>query len=182
MSLIERLEGRRLMSVSISTSPDGSVLTVSNAANVSVTEFDVIESGGGSARQVSVTDNSNPASPGAVLTGNFQTLVIIGTNGNDQILVNTFDLNAVIDGGNGNDFITAFIGSTQTTAGTANVMIAGDNGSDFITVDGSTTSPYTVQEQGTFFVSGGNGDDTIQILDPINVVVIPSRGNDTVVA
>jgi Ca2+-binding RTX toxin-like protein len=177
MSLIERLEGRRLMSVSISTSPDGSVLTVSNAANVSVIEFDV-----GSARQVSVTDNSNPAGPGVTLCGNFQTLVIIGTNGDDQILLNTFDLNTVIDGGNGNDFITAFIGSTQTTAGTANVMVSGDNGSDFITVDGSTNSLFTVQEQGTFFVNGGNGDDTIQILEPINVVVIPSRGNDAVVA
>jgi Ca2+-binding RTX toxin-like protein len=177
MSLIERLEGRRLMSVSISTSPDGSVLMVRNAANVSVTEFDV-----GSARQVSVVDNSNPAGPtGVTLTGNFQTLVIIGTNGNDQILLNTFDLNAIIDGGNGSDFITAFIGSTATAPGTAKVLIAGGNGDDFITVDGSTNSPFTVQEQGTFYVDGGNGDDVIQILDPINVVVIPSRGTDTVI-
>lgn len=166
------------MSASISTSPDGSVLTISNAANVSVTEFDV-----GSARQVSVTDNSNPAGPtGVTLNGNFQSLVIIGTTGNDQIQLNTFDLDTAIDGGNGNDFITAFIGSTQTAAGTAKVTIAGDNGSDFITVDGSTNSPFTVAEQGTFIVNGGNGDDTIQILDPISVVVVPSRGTDAVVA
>lgn len=177
MSLIERLEGRRLMSVSISTSPDGSVITVRNAANVSVTEFDVTQPDGTSAKQVSVSDNSSPASPGGVLTGNFQTLVIIGTNGDDQILLNTLDLNTVIDGGNGNDSITANILSTQTTPGTANVFISGGNGGDLITLDGQTN----VQEQGTFYVDGGNGDDFIQILDPINVVVVPSRGNDTVV-
>lgn len=177
MSLFERLEGRRLMSANISTSPDGSVVLITNAANVSVVEFDV-----GTARQVAITDNSNPIAPtSAILTGNFQSLLIIGTNGNDQIQLNTFDLNTMIYGGNGNDFITAFIGSTQTTPGTATVVILGGNGDDFITVDGSTNSQYTVQEQGTFYVDGGNGDELIQILDPIHVVVIPSRGNDTVV-
>ena len=176
MSLIERLEGRRLMSVSISTSPDGSVLTVSNAANVSVTEFDV-----GTLKQVSILDNSDPANPSsAVVFGNFQSLHIIGTNGDDQILLNTFDLNSVIDGGNGNDDITAFIGSTSTTAGTATVMISGDNGADSITVDGSINSPFTVQEQGIFIVNGGNGDDSITIADGVKTVVVPSRGSDSV--
>ena len=178
MSLIERLEGRRLLSANISTSPDGSVLLITNAANVSVSELDV-----GTSKQVTVIDNSNPSiSPPPQFCGSFKALVIIGTNGNDQIQLNTFDLNTVIDAGNGNDFITAFIGSTQTAPGTAKVLIAGGNGDDFITVDGSTNSPFTVQEQGTFYVDGGNGDDVIQILDPINVVVIPSRGTDTVVA
>jgi len=174
--LIERLESRRLMSATISTSADGSIL-ITNAANVSVTEFDV-----GNTMRVGITDNTLPdGSNSAVLFGNFSSVMIVGTTGNDQIMLNTFDLNAVIDGGNGDDFIQAFIGSTQTQAGTAQVAISAGNGGDFISVDGSIPSPSTVQEQGTFFVDGGNGQDTIQIIDPIQVVVLPSRGGDVVV-
>ena len=158
------------MSVSISTSPDGSVLTVSNAANVSVQEFV-----GGALKQIGITDNSDPAGPvGAIVSGSFQQMVILGTNGNDVIKLNTFDLHTVINGGNGDDFIQAFIGNQGTVAGTATVAIAGDNGSDFITVDGS------VQEQGLFIIDGGNGDDAIQIADGVRFDLVSSRGSDSV--
>ena len=153
MSLIERLEGRRLMSVSIAT--DGTTLVVSNAHDVRITARPTTLPDGSAGEQVVVLDSAfNFLGASA---GQFTKLVVTGTNENDTILVDSQDLNTEIDGGNGRDFLTA------VDFGTATMDVHGGNGKDSLVADSAAAG-------GTINLFGDNGTDSFQVINTVGTV------------
>jgi hypothetical protein len=89
-----------------------------------------------------------------------QQLVVNALAGDDRVTIRTRDaIDAIVDGGDGNDVIVGGNGNDQLTGGAGDDQIRGGAGDDAI--DGGDGNDRLAGEPGTDTVLGGTGDDTL---------------------
>jgi Ca2+-binding RTX toxin-like protein len=166
--MIEQLEGRRLLAFTATLS-NGS-LNIRGAGDSN--DLQVVENQG----QVTIIDNSTNSSPSALFNG-VTGIQLWGNTGNDKLLYRGNSIGANIRSNSGADEITV------RDEGTGSSDVDGEADNDNIIV---------VIGHGTH-VSGGSGDDTIQVStgainnnpDMLNfanaeTIVLAGSGNDTI--
>ena len=145
--LIERIEGRQLLSAShpfvpgqfgpVKVVQNGSVLTVNNAHDVQIRE--PVDG------TIVVADQSSPTTVFTTYT-NVSSLVVNGTKGGDIIFVTVYTVNTTVNGLHGGDEIGV------TNSNRANIVVNAGPGDD--TLAGQNEGP------GTIVINGGSGRDT----------------------
>jgi Ca2+-binding RTX toxin-like protein len=132
--MIEELEGRRMLSASIS----GGILRVAGTKHADVIE--VSRSGS----SIDVTINGvNKVFNASGVTG-----VIVKAGGGNDLVRNRTSLPALLLGGAGNDTLVGGSGSDTISGGTGNDVLSGGRGNDLLNGD-----------EGTDTITGGRGTD-----------------------
>jgi len=157
--LVESLENRRLMSVSVHQLPNGGLLVKGTEGNDHVG----IDQTGST---VTVNDLDTTVGQPTVATG-VRYLVVDFGNGDDAVFFSGSDSNAAILTGNGSDHVEV------TALGTENVVIDTGNRDDSMSISAFGDSNVVA--------FAGNGDDTadILVLDNAHVVYDAGPGNDS---
>lgn len=153
---VENLEGKALMASGVTVGLAGGVLAIvgsSNADSVRVSNPDA------STVRVEVAGDASPLDFSATKV---RQLFVLG-NGGDDSLVNLTNVNAIIDGGSGNDYIHS--GTTLGTGG--NDALSGGDGDDTVFDSGGTNillggnGADNIWGFGSDVISAGAGDDTV---------------------
>jgi len=151
---IEQLEGRRLLSTSVS----GGTLTVTgtdSADNIVITQ---------QKKSLLVREGSHVSR--FTKSDNIRRILVSALGGNDRIKI-TVKLAATVDGGDGNDLIQGGAGNDQLTGGNGNDRILGNGGNDSISGDAGRDNLF-----------GGAGDDMIDAYDTQADQLTGGGGND----
>jgi len=185
MHCSEQLEARRLMA--FTTSIAGGVLTVTSgntAVNLSLAA-DL-----GSLR---ITD-SNDASTSVILLTQFNTVSVVGGNGNDRIVPAIDGLAFTVNGGAGNDTLVASSGTNDIRGGTGTDTVDFSSGSAALIITLDDTANDTAFGAASKNVRsdienviGGGGNDSITGTQTANVLqggggkdtLVGAQGNDT---
>jgi len=181
---IENLEGRRLMSSTVTASLGGDG-TVHVSGTADGDQISVDELTGAGVVQVTAID---PVTQNTETIGSFAidsvTRVQIDAKGlDDSVSFSGFTIGADIYGGDGNDVITV------NDAGTASSFVDGGNGADHINVNvgnntvvhGRNGDDVITVASGSATVYGDNGDDIIILGNGTSGSVSGGNGTDSVV-
>lgn len=184
---VETLESREMCDVkSIFNAGNLTIIGDNKNNNVEVSQI-------ANTNNVAVFVGSNPA-------GTFngvKTVTVVGSNGNDDITINTLDnpnflIPSYVDGGNGNDIIQGGGGSDILIGGNGDDIVTNfitdanynpiGKGSKDILIGGNGNDALWGGWGVSDTINGGNGDDSIYDIVGGSNTVVGSNGNDKIIA